>query len=276
MYELDPAEIGRFDVVLFMGVLYHLKHPLLALEKRRFGRTRNGSSGIFRAAGRHRPGTHVEERPLMEFFEVEDFGGQLDNWVGPTLPCLMAMCRTAGFARVNLKNVQDYGAAITCERKWPESSMALLPELVLVSALHNDNHGRNFSSSVSSDDHVICRLATELELTRESVWPEVDEYGAAPVFVGKVENQWQVNFKLPPGLAPGIHAVRIRTPPGPEQRPRDLGRRHLPGGTLRDQERVRWDYLGTFADFSEERLCGSVGKRPAGKRRREHGEVVDR
>ena len=33
VYELDPAVHGTFDIVLFLGVLYHLKHPLLALER---------------------------------------------------------------------------------------------------------------------------------------------------------------------------------------------------------------------------------------------------
>src|SRR5258708_4834313 len=33
VYELTPETVGRFDIVLFMGVLYHLKHPLLALER---------------------------------------------------------------------------------------------------------------------------------------------------------------------------------------------------------------------------------------------------
>src|SRR5215469_318612 len=28
VYDLTPASVGRFDIVLFMGVLYHLKHPL--------------------------------------------------------------------------------------------------------------------------------------------------------------------------------------------------------------------------------------------------------
>jgi tRNA (mo5U34)-methyltransferase len=28
---LSPAQIGTFDIVMFLGVLYHLKHPLLAL-----------------------------------------------------------------------------------------------------------------------------------------------------------------------------------------------------------------------------------------------------
>ena len=33
MYELDPKTFGTFDMVFFFGVLYHLRHPLLALEK---------------------------------------------------------------------------------------------------------------------------------------------------------------------------------------------------------------------------------------------------
>src|ERR1700733_10975393 len=31
--ELSARRLGRFDVVLFLGVLYHLRHPLLGLEK---------------------------------------------------------------------------------------------------------------------------------------------------------------------------------------------------------------------------------------------------
>src|SRR5580658_3153416 len=27
VYELTPQKLGRFDIVLFLGVLYHLKHP---------------------------------------------------------------------------------------------------------------------------------------------------------------------------------------------------------------------------------------------------------
>lgn len=31
--DLSPERVGRFDVVFFLGVLYHLRHPLLALER---------------------------------------------------------------------------------------------------------------------------------------------------------------------------------------------------------------------------------------------------
>ena len=33
VYDLDPRTLGTFDVVFFFGVLYHLRHPLLALQK---------------------------------------------------------------------------------------------------------------------------------------------------------------------------------------------------------------------------------------------------
>ncbi|HVH73454.1 MAG TPA: DUF1698 domain-containing protein [Stellaceae bacterium] len=33
LYDLDPAAHGAFDTVLFLGVIYHLRHLLLALDK---------------------------------------------------------------------------------------------------------------------------------------------------------------------------------------------------------------------------------------------------
>lgn len=33
VYDLSPRSFGTFDIVFFFGVLYHLRHPLLALEK---------------------------------------------------------------------------------------------------------------------------------------------------------------------------------------------------------------------------------------------------
>lgn len=31
--DISPETVGRFDVVLFLGILYHMRHPLLALER---------------------------------------------------------------------------------------------------------------------------------------------------------------------------------------------------------------------------------------------------
>src|SRR5581483_11498441 len=132
----------------------------------------------------------------------------------PTVPCLLGFCRTAGFARVELNHVHDFGAAVSCHRTWKSISRPAAPDakLNLVGAFHTDSGGVNFRST-SSDDYVGCRVVAEgTELTLQSVQPEVGGYGSQPVFVGQVEGHWQVNFKLPPGLSSGWHPVRLRTP----------------------------------------------------------------
>ena len=33
VYDVSPEKLQKFDIVMFFGVLYHLRHPMLALEK---------------------------------------------------------------------------------------------------------------------------------------------------------------------------------------------------------------------------------------------------
>lgn len=216
VYDLDPNQIGRFDIVLFMGVLYHLKHPLLALERVCSVAKDLVAVESFVLRDRHRPGLGVEEHALMEFYEHEEFGGQFDNWVAPTVPCLLGFCRTAGFVRVALNHVHDYGAAVSCYRTWdpPADSPRPGPKPKLLGAFNTDTGGVNFQAQ-ASDDYVGCRVAVEgAVLAMDSVWPEVSGLASEPVFVGLTEHYWQVNFKLPPGLLSGWHQVRLRTPEG--------------------------------------------------------------
>jgi len=212
VYELDPNQIGRFDVVLFLGVLYHLKHPLLALERVCSVAKDFVAVESFVLKDRFRPGV-AEDQPLMEFYENDELGGQFDNWIAPTVPCLMALCRAAGFARVELNNLHEYGAALNCYRNWPldEGTGAAPAEtkLRILGAFHQDNGGLNFRSS-SSDDYVCCQFVADgVQLSVDSVRAEVGGFGARPVFVGKVDGCWQANFKLPPGLSAGWHPVRL-------------------------------------------------------------------
>ena len=60
MYDLTPASVGRFDIVLFMGVLYHLKHPLLALERVCALATEMAAVDSFILREKHLPGMHVD------------------------------------------------------------------------------------------------------------------------------------------------------------------------------------------------------------------------
>jgi len=216
VYDLSPDTVGRFDIVLFMGVLYHLKHPLLALERVCSVADDLVAVESFVLADRHMEGVKVEDKPLMAFWENDEFGGEFDNWVAPTLPCLLSLCRTAGFVRVELNRVHEYGAAVTCHRNWgPAVKDVPLTETVHMTGVFNAaNGGINFSSR-SSEEYVCCVVEPYAhEPDVGSVWPEVDGYAAQAVFAGRVEGRWQINFKLPPGLDSGWHKVRLQTVSG--------------------------------------------------------------
>lgn len=113
----DVARLGeRFDLVLFMGVLYHLRHPLLALDLIRehvagdallIQTMQQGSEAVFVPPADHpfhRPGTFDPPEcfdepgyPRMHFIE-RSFAGDWSNWWAPNAACTQAMLRAAGFA----------------------------------------------------------------------------------------------------------------------------------------------------------------------------------
>ncbi|MGQ9367761.1 TIGR04290 family methyltransferase [Azospirillum sp. ST 5-10] len=109
----DVAQLGeRFDVVLFMGVFYHLRHPLLALDLIREHVA--GDLLVFQSMMR---GTQ-EVEPVNEdyhFWEQDHFErpgyprmafvehrycGDVTNWWIPNRAGAEAMLRSAGFAVV--------------------------------------------------------------------------------------------------------------------------------------------------------------------------------
>jgi tRNA (mo5U34)-methyltransferase len=226
MYDLTPERVGRFDIVLFMGVLYHLKHPLLALERVCALTTDMAAVDSFILREQHRPGEKVDERPVMEFYETNEFGGQTDNWVAPSLACLQAFCRTAGFARVELRNVLELGACLACYRHWERPAAGAPQGPELLAAKHNLNDGINFDSSRDELVSAWFRWSGR-QLGFDDVRPEVGGYGVRPIHVaragppGSNDDRWQANFKLPPGLTPGWHEVSLRigaSHPGSAQR----------------------------------------------------------
>ena len=90
--ELSARRLGRFDIVLFFGVLYHLRHPLLGLEK-----AVELSTDLVLIESFVIDSESARPIPaVMEFYERTELGGQVDNWCGPTPECLLALCRSAG------------------------------------------------------------------------------------------------------------------------------------------------------------------------------------
>lgn len=201
MFELTPKTVGKFDIVIFFGVLYHLKHPLLALERVCALTTDLACVDTFITQD-------DDPTPRMEFFEHAELGGQTDNWVGPNIPCLLAFCRTAGFARVDFRGKLEHSACVACYRHWePIETDAPEPPQI-----HHVMHDRSFGINFRSDmDDYIAIAFPAAEASIPDVKPEVGGFGVRPVSVTSIGNgHYQANFKLPPGLEPGWHDVTLR------------------------------------------------------------------
>jgi tRNA (mo5U34)-methyltransferase len=93
--DLASDRVGTFDLVLFLGVLYHLRHPLLALER---------ISEV--TAHQLILETHVDltwmRRPAMAFYPGLELNWDPTNWWGPNAQAVRAMLYTVGFTRVEL------------------------------------------------------------------------------------------------------------------------------------------------------------------------------
>src|SRR3984957_2595655 len=176
---LSPDKIGHFDIVLFLGVLYHLKHPMLALERVCELATEMVCVESFVTDD----GSDLSARPVMEFYATTELCGQFDNWVGPNVACLLAMCRTAGFARVHLESVLDHRAHVSCYRQWPEIGESREPAPYLTSVENAATHQREFSS-VNDDYVTIWFKSSRADLTAAEVFPQIGTYGSHPVFLG--------------------------------------------------------------------------------------------
>src|SRR6185312_11522943 len=176
--ELSASRLGRFDIVLFFGVLYHLRHPLLGLEKAVELSTdlARVESFVINPENRQIPA-------VMEFYERGELGGQVDNWCGPSPECLVSMCRSAGFAQVELKDVTNNRASVVCRRHWPEppaAPSATAPQLHAV--INNRTYVSTFHPH--KDEYLCCYFkSAERGLTTDRLFVEVDGYGAHALII---------------------------------------------------------------------------------------------
>ena len=115
----DLGQLGeKFDIVFFMGVLYHLRHPLLALDLIHehvardmlvFQSLQRGTDEIADVPG-SAPFEDVEmfDRPgypVLHFVERE-YANDWTNWWIPNRACSEAMLRAAGF-RIEARPAED-------------------------------------------------------------------------------------------------------------------------------------------------------------------------
>ena len=84
-----------FDLVFFLGVLYHMQHPLLALER---------IASVTRRQLILETGTDMTwfRKPLLAYYPFAEAVGDDTNWCGPNPAAVIAMLRTVGFKEVKV------------------------------------------------------------------------------------------------------------------------------------------------------------------------------
>ena len=96
VYDLNPDVLGYFDTVLFCGVLYHLRYPMLAIDNIR----RVASNEVFIE-------THIsdealsrsdQEIPLWRFYRHDELNRDPSNWFGPNIAAVQQAFESAGFS----------------------------------------------------------------------------------------------------------------------------------------------------------------------------------
>lgn len=97
-YDLSPEKIGTFDIVLCLGLLYHVPYPFLLLEK-----MRALTHGVLVVE------SHLWQDgvsyPAMKFWKSGELGGDITNRWSPNAACILLMLERAGFPRAqHIKN----------------------------------------------------------------------------------------------------------------------------------------------------------------------------
>lgn len=94
-HDIDCNQLGTFDLVFCAGVLYHLRHPMLVMEKIRSVT----ASQLILETNSLVPAVH-ESTPMITFFPGDDFDtGGRHRGAFPTLAWVKDALHLAGFAR---------------------------------------------------------------------------------------------------------------------------------------------------------------------------------
>ena len=96
---MNLTELGQYDVVLFLGVLYHLEEPLRAM-RRVAHVTAPGGLAVIESEAMAIPGR--ENTALCEFFPSQELNDDPTNWWSPNAKALEGLCRAAGFREVTI------------------------------------------------------------------------------------------------------------------------------------------------------------------------------
>jgi tRNA (mo5U34)-methyltransferase len=117
LYALDPATIGTFDIVLFLGLLYHLPYPLAGLRivrslcrKQMYLETLVIDRNLLMADGSVCEMSELDPRltsiPFMRFYPGDACNHDATNFWGPNIQCVKDMLAATGFSVLRVERLK--------------------------------------------------------------------------------------------------------------------------------------------------------------------------
>ena len=129
--DLTPERVGQFDVVLFLGVFYHLVDPIRALQ--------NLAAVTKEVAVIE---THLDlrmiDRPAMVFYPGTELNDDPTNWWGPNRQCVEALLKLVGFERVVYQPHPQVKDARGIFHAYKQASSAVVPNTSAAPALDRE------------------------------------------------------------------------------------------------------------------------------------------
>jgi tRNA (mo5U34)-methyltransferase len=138
----DVGSLGeQFDLVIFMGVLYHLRHPLLALDLIHDNALRPNGTLLFQSMQRGAAEVmavdpnynfwqteHFEDPRYPQMYFVEHrYADDPTNWWIPNRACVEAMLRSAGYVITDHPEQEVYVCRRVNMPPLPEGPRAVYP-----------------------------------------------------------------------------------------------------------------------------------------------------
>jgi 2-polyprenyl-3-methyl-5-hydroxy-6-metoxy-1,4-benzoquinol methylase len=206
VYELSREKLGVFDYVFFLGVLYHLQHPLLALQRVCEVTSETAIIDSYIIDNILATGS-----PVMEFYPNDELGGQYDNWWGPNTECLVKMALSVGFAQISLIYRETTAATIKAQRRFSDLPANAVPSIYLDDVNNACTYKHHFPRRGRNAVLAIWAKKLPALASRQNVRVTLGDYGVRPAYVGKLDEagSTQINIAVPPGLEPGPHKVKV-------------------------------------------------------------------
>jgi len=183
VYDLSPRTVGSFDVTLALGLIYHLKHIMLGLE-RLYSVTRElliletavlTTDQTPASFGRVLGNVQSQLYPLFYVENPPEAAESVYNWFVPSVEATGAMLRGVGFTRVGLFHRVGDRATFVCRKAsagaWDQAEQYFAAHLTLVDGPDTARPGET--------------LTYQLRLQNEgfAAWPNV---GTAGTRIGEV------------------------------------------------------------------------------------------